>query len=470
MLALPIALLIPLLFLIPLAALPERYSLKLVVVSSFLLLLVVVYALVLANLYGFASLQASFSYLPGLQFSFSLTPFSQVLVLLAAVLVFVSSLLLESYIKESKKLYATLYLIISSSLVGVFSSSSLLPFYMFWEVSEIVMFFMIYSFGGYNRRYAAIKFLIFSLVSSLLLLLGIMLIFVGNTAHSLSIAYLVSSPSALEPGFALAAFILLALSFSIKLPIFPLHTWLPDAYSESPTPSTMLLAGVLSKFGAYGMLLLFLMMPFASSYAKILALAFAFSAFYSSFLAIRQANLKTSIAYVSMLDMAIIALGLSSFSAIGYAGSTYAMLSHGLIIALAFAIVGTVDNSFGTTLISKVRGVAKSMKGLAYSFVFASFAIVGLPLTSSFIADLLIFMSLVHAFGAIGVLPLLAILIVGIFLFWIVARMFFNVGEAIEPYEFPGYYSLFAISLLLGLILLFGILPSLLLSPLSVGL
>ena len=466
MLALLLILLAPLIFIIPVAVLPERYALKIALASSSIVLVLVAYAVIYANFYGFGYIQSSFPYLPGLQFSFSLNAISQILVILTSLLLFASSLLLQSYIKESRKLYAVLYLVISSSLLGVFLSSNLLPMYMFWEISEVVMFLMIYSFGGYNRRYASIKFLIFSVVSSLLLLLGIMLIYVGNSSHSLNIQYLISTKS-LTPGIALAAFVVLMLSFSIKLPVFPFHTWLPDAYFESPTPSTILLSGVMSKFGAYGMLLLFLMTPFASAYAKILAMAFAFSAFYASFLAIRQQNLKTSIAYISMLDMAIIAMGLSSFSPLGYAGALYAMLSHGFVIALAFAIVGVVDESFGTTLIDKVRGIAKSMKGLAYSFVFTSFAIVGLPATSTFIGDLLIFLSLVHSFSLAGIIPLLAVLMIGIFMFWIVAKMFFNVAEAIEPYSFPSRNSLLAITLLISFILLFGVFPSLLVSPLN---
>ncbi|MGC8676053.1 MAG: complex I subunit 4 family protein [Candidatus Micrarchaeia archaeon] len=472
MLLIPLIVLLPLAFLVPLALLGKRYSFAISAISAVAELALVIAAMALARVFGFAALSASFAYLPsiGIGLSFGMNAFTQVLALMTSVVMAAAALSARNFIKESQKLYNALLLLISASTFGVFLAGNFVMLYVFWEISEIAMFFVIYAFGGYNRRYASIKFLIFSLASSMLLLIGIMLIYSGLPAHTFDIGTALSTAKLIPQGMQTLILSLLLLSFMIKMPVFPLHAWLPDAYSEAPASGTMVLAGAMAKFGGYGMLLAFLMLPVASQYSAYIAIIFAFSAVYAGFVAIRQANLKTALAYASMVDMGIVALGLSAGNALGYAGALYAMFSHGIVIALMFLIAGTLDESFGTVLISKLRGVAKSMSSIAYSFLFGSFAMLGIPLTSGFIGDLLVFSGAVHAFGPVFLAPLLGLVLIGLFMFWLAERVFFNTSRAVEPYRQEPRSALYAVLLLACATIIIGVMPALFMPQISAAL
>ncbi|MEM0074280.1 MAG: NADH-quinone oxidoreductase subunit M [Candidatus Micrarchaeaceae archaeon] len=469
MLLIPIIVFLPLAFIIPLALLSYRHAFKITIIAAALTLVLVSAAMLIAHASSFNYLYTSFAYLQsiGVGFSFGITAFTQVLAIMTGIVFLAAAITGRSFIKESQKLYSALFLIILSSALGVFLSGNFFLLYVFWEIGEVAAFFVIYVFGGYNRRYAAIKFLIFSLASSMLLLIGIMLLYANLPTQTFSISYALSSASSIKASVQIAIFVLLLLSFMIKMPIFPLHTWLPDAYAEAPATGSMVIAGVLSKFGGYGMLLAFLMLPVAAHYSFYLAVLFAFSAVYAGFVAIRQVNLKKAIAYSSIVDMGIVALGISTASQLGYAGALYAMLSHGLVIALMFLVAGVVDESFGTLLITKLKGIAKSMESVAYAFMFGTFAIIGLPLTSGFIGDILIFSGLAKSVGPVFLIPLLGILLIGIYFFWLAERVFFNTSKAIEQYAPSPRSFAYASALLIAATIFFGVLPSLLLSTIG---
>jgi len=461
--------LLPLAFLIPLFALDTRVSFKISLASSAATFLLVIAALVLAHVWGFSSLSTSFAYIPsiGVGFSFSINAITQLLALMTSLVFLAAALTAKDFIKESEKLYNALFLISASSTLGVFLASNFFLLYVFWEISEVAMFFIIYIFGAYNRRYAAMKFILFSLASSLLLLIGIMVLYTYLPAHTFDIASAIQTAKGLPVRIQLAIFALLSISFMIKMPVFPFHTWLPDAHTEAPAPGSMILAGVLLKFGGYGMLLMLLMLPVAVHYSLYLALLFAFSAIYAAFVTIRQEHFKRAIAYTSVVDMGIVALGLSAANAYGYEGALYGMLSHAIVIALLFLIAGEVDEAFGTLLIQKIRGIAKSFKGAAYAFMFGSFAIAGLPLTCGFVADLLVFTGTVKSFGIVFLFPIIAILIISAFMFWLIERMFFNTSRAVEPFGEIGKSFAYASALLIVSTIFLGILPELLIGPIG---
>jgi NADH-quinone oxidoreductase subunit M len=461
---------LPFLFLIPLFFVSEKRAFALSLASALVVLAVAIGAVWLAQLQGFQSLSFQQGYIQslGITLDLELTRYSAIFVVMSAIVLFASALVASSFIKESQRIYNLLFLLTAGSTLGVFLAGNLFLFYLFWEISEVAMFFIIYIFGGYDRRYAAIKFIVYSIVASLFLLLGIMVIYSGLPMQTFSIASVISQSSSLPQATQLLALLLLSVAFLIKIPAFPFHSWLPDAHTEAPTTGSMILAGILLKFGGYGLLLMFLMLPLASAYALPLAALFGFSALYSAMVVIRQKHLKRMIAYTSIVDMGIASLGIASTSAVGVAGGLYAMLSHGIVISLLFLIAGAVDEAYGTLLIERLKGVAKNIPFLAYSFVFGVFALVGIPLTSGFIGDLLVFIGAFGAYSIGGITPLAAVLIIGAFLFLVIERVFFSASKAIEPHSNPRFGIKVAIAFLSLSAVLLGTVPSLLLSPFAV--
>lgn len=466
---LPIMVFLPLIFIIPLFAVSEDRSFTIAIASATFLFIMAVVSAYVGLSQGFGTLSFSSTYIPylGINFELALNGYTNILVLMSSVVILAAAMVSRNFIKESARTYNILFLLIQSAAFGFFLSGNLFLLYVFWEISEFSMFFMIYIFGGYDRRYAAIKFLIYSLTASLFLLIGIMVLFTYGPVHSFSIQTLVSQDASLPAWAQITAMLLLLTAFLIKMPVFPFHAWLPDAHTEAPTTGSMILAGILLKFGGYGLLLLFLLLPFASGYAKYMAVLFGISAIYAAFIAIRQTHLKRLIAYTSIVDMGIVALGLASSSVLGNTGAVYAMLSHGLVISLLFLIAGVIDESFGTMLIEKVKGVVKSLPGLAYSFVFSVFAFAGIPLTAGFIGDILIFTGAYGRFGLLGLAPLGAVFVVSAFMFLLVEKVFLNSSAAVEPIFNPKRSDYYAIAFLMLAAVVFGVLPFLLLAPFS---
>lgn len=474
MLLLLIALLLPLLALVPLTFLGRRYAFSISIAAALLVFITVAVAayVSIAMPSGFSLMSASFAYIPslGIGLSLGLNAYTLVLALLTVIVFLAASLPVKNFVKESEKLYSALFLILLTSTLGVFFAGNFIALYVFWEISDFVMFFMIYIFGGYNRHYASLKFLIFSITSSLLLLIGILLLYSSLPQHTFDISYALANAKGISTNVQTLIVSLLLIAFAIKMPIFPLHTWQPDAYSEAPPPSAMVLSGVMSKFGGYGMLLLFMLLPLASHYSIYVAILFGFSALYMSIVTLRQANFKRVIAYASAADMGIVAMGISAANAYGYTGALYLMLSQGLVIALLFLIAGTLDESFGTPLIDKLRGVAKSMQGVAYSFLFAVFALGGIPLTAGFVAELILFTGVVNSLGIVFLLPLAAVLLISVFMFWLAERMFFNISKAIEPFRLNPKSVNYSMLLLSLSIVLFGVVPAVLIGPIATAL
>lgn len=465
MLLLPIMLLVPLIFLFPLIVADKRYAHQITVAASSIVLILSVAVLYLVHSNGLSYVSASAIYVPALNigFSLSLSQSSLILLIMTAAVFFASSLVGEYFIGKVGRVYATVFLVAESASLGVFMAANLFLLYLFWEVAEVMVFFIIFLYGGYNRRYASIKFLIYSIISSLLLLIGIIVLYNSISPHTFDISAIVSASQSIPARAQLEVLVLFLVAFMIKMPAFPFHSWLPDAHTEAPTTGSMILAGVLLKFGGYGLYLMFLMLPLAAHYALYLFLIFLVSTIYSAYVCLNQRNIKRLIAYTSITDMGIVGVGITAMNLFGYNGAMYAMFNHGIAIALLFLIAGSLDEVYGTLEIDKIKGVIKNFPGMAYLFILGTFAALGLPLTAGFIADLLILIGAVGAFGAVGVIPIVGIIIIGAALFWLIERVFMSASKAVEPYNPLSGNVIVSGVFLIAISVLFGVLPFLLL-------
>ncbi|MEM3638482.1 MAG: NADH-quinone oxidoreductase subunit M [Candidatus Micrarchaeaceae archaeon] len=441
----------------------ERHSGKIAIATTLIEITLAFFSLYLFKTSG--NIAESFSYIPqfSIQLGFELNIISVFLVLLTSIVFFAASFANEFFIKEERRSYNALFLVTEAPTLGLFLSSNLFLFFIFWEVSIIALFFIIFHFGGYDRRYASIKFLSYSILSSGLLLVGILLLYFSMPVHTFSIAAITAGASAIPATAQTAIFILLMIAFMIKIPIFPFHLWVPDAYSEASPAGSMLLAGVLSKFGAYGMLLLFMILPVSKEYALYFAPIIIFSIIYSAIVALAQKEIKRMFSYLSIAEMGFVAFGIAEMNIYGFSGALFGMLSHAMIISLLFIIAYAVDKTIGTTVIRMLHGIVDAMPILAYATLFGVFAAVGLPLTSSFINDILIAFGGFKAFSLLGLAPLAMLIINGAYLFWLIGRSFISSQQPARVLLYPSRSLYAAVFILAAFIIIFGVVPQVLL-------
>lgn len=458
--------LIPFLAIFPIIFVEDEKTHFVAIIASLIVLLLTFLAVYLASQSGLASLSFSHVYISQINadINLQLTNISMILVVMTSIVFFACSLVGRYFIGKNAKLYNFIFMLSEAASLGVFLSGSLFLFYLFWEIAEILMFFIIFVYGGYDRRYAAIKFIIYSIISSLLLLIGIMMLYFYATPHSFDIFAIEQNASTIPFNIQFVVMILLAVAFMIKAPVFPFHSWLPDAHTEAPTTGSMILAGVLLKFGSYGLLLMFLMVPIAMHYAAIFAIIFSFSAIYGALVALRQTQLKRMIAYTSIVDMGIIALGISALNQYATAGALYGMLSHGIAISVLFLVAGTLDKVYGTLIINRLKGVIEFAPKLSYIFLFGVLTVIGLPLTTGFVSDLLIFIGAFSTFGASGLIAISAIVVVAAYFFWVMEKVFFTAKHPSELYDVVGKEVIYAGLFLILFAILFGVLPGVLLN------
>ncbi len=401
---------------------------KRIAIGSGIIILALAIAVLASAFYvkGFVGSVESVAYISqfGISFSLTATVAGIVLLLLTAIVSLAASITISRKFEDERNIYP-LIMLFEFSAIGLFLSSNLFLFYIFWDVGVIASYFLISSFGSGNRSHAANTFLIYSIFASAVLLLGIMLIYFYTPVNSFSISYIASHSSLIPSSIQSLLFLLFFVAFMVKMPIFPFHSWMQNAYTEAPTQGSMLISGVLSKFGAYGMLVLFSMFSFSSHFAKYAFVLGTISAFYAAFVIMRQKDLKSITAYSSMLESGIILVGISSLSAIGTAGALYLMLAHGLVMALMFAVIGGIEVSYGTRNIEALKGIIRESMGSAYSFLIGVFASTGLPLTAGFIADVLIFIGAISTYGLYGAIPLFSILLLGLYMYYVVNKSFF---------------------------------------------
>ncbi len=284
--------------------------------------------------------------------------------------------------------YMAAFLLLETMTIGMFSALDFLMFYIFFEAVLIPMYLIIGVWGGERRIHAAIKFFIFTLAGSLPMLLA--LVWMWHHAGTTDMITLMHTP--IPPHIQDWLFIAFLASFGVKAAVWPLHTWLPDAYGEAPLPGTIMLAAVLSKMGAYGFLRFSLpMLPQASAYFAPLMFALGImGVIYISFAALAQTDMKRMIAYSSVAHMGLIIVGIFTFTVIGIEGALFQMVSHGLVIAALFLCVGILLARGHSLRLDQLGGLATRMPVFAAFLMFFVMANVGLPGTSGFVGEILV--------------------------------------------------------------------------------
>jgi NADH-quinone oxidoreductase subunit M len=322
------------------------------------------------------------------------------LVVLTTLLMPIAVLSSWTAVSKRQMIYYALMLLLESAMIGVFVSLDLLLFYLFFEASLVPMFFLIGIWGGERRIYAAVKFFIYTAVGSLLMLVGIIAIYfihqqatgIGTFDYAVLMESLRGRLMLIAPRTELLLFLAFAFAFSIKVPLWPFHTWLPDAHTEAPTAGSVILAGVLLKMGTYGLLRFnFGLFPNASrQMAPVFITLAVIGIIYGALVAMVQPDVKRLVAYSSVSHMGFVVLGLFSFTEQGMQGALYQMLNHGVSTGALFLFVGMIYERRHTRMISDFGGLARPMPWFSALFVIASLSSIGLPFLNGFVGEFLI--------------------------------------------------------------------------------
>lgn len=302
-------------------------------------------------------------------------------------------ILASHHITTRLKEYMIAFLLMEGIILGVFAALDFVLFYLFFEAVLVPMFLIIGIWGGQNRIYAAFKFFLYTLIGSVLLLVA--LLYILDITHTAQIPLLMQELPKLPLNIQLWLWAAFFASFAVKVPMFPFHTWLPDAHVQAPTAGSVILAGVLLKLGAYGFLRFSLpMLPAASVYmADFIFILSLIAIVYTSMVALVQQDMKKLIAYSSVAHMGFVTLGIFTFSRQGLDGAIFQMISHGLVSGALFLCVGVVYDRMHTREIAKFGGLATRMPKYAMFFMIFTMGSVGLPTTSGFVGEFLTFMA-----------------------------------------------------------------------------
>ncbi len=371
-------------------------------------------------------------------------------------------------IKERQKEYYFLYLLLVMGMMGTFLSLDLFLFYVFWEIVLVPMYFLIGIWGGPRKEYAAIKFFLYTLAGSLFMLLGILALYFTSTPHTFNVIELMANPYAM--GFQKIVFLAFFLGFAIKVPIWPFHTWLPDAHVEAPTPISVILAGVLLKMGTYGFFRF--SYPFfpdaAQWFAPYMALLAVIGIVYGGFVALAQTDFKKMVAYSSVSHMGFVLLGLAAMNTNGFNGALLQMFNHGTITAGLFLLVGVLYDRAHTRDMNAFGGIGAQMPVYSGILIFFSMAALGLPGLAGFISEFLILLGGFQYSRVFAGIACVGIILAAAYLLYMIRRVL--LGPLNEKWSSLGDINkreIFTLVPLMIFVILVGVYPKVILNYLT---
>jgi NADH-quinone oxidoreductase subunit M len=404
------------------------------------------------------------------------------LVLLTGLLGF-CAILASWHISFRVKEYFVWLLLLQTAVMGLFASLDLLLFFLFWELELVPMYMLISTWGSGRKEYSAMKFLIFTILGGASMLVAIVAVFLSGDVGTFDMTRL------LEPGTMLssasvalplgALFWLFFAAFAIKLPTWPVHTWLPDAHTDAPTAASVMLAGVMLKMGGYGLLRINVgMFPERiQTYAWVLVALGVISVLYGAVVTLRQTDLKRLIAYSSVSHMGLVLVGIGSVAAAGevtttgLSGAAMQLFTHGTITGLLFLGVGLIYDKAHTRYIPDLGGLANRMPLTATAFLIAGLASLGLPGLSGFISEILVFFGAFPAFSWPTVLAVLGIILAAGYILWMMQRTLFGPGrEYFNNLTDASFVEAVPLALLVISIVVVGVYPAFLTEVFQAGL
>ena len=362
---------------------------------------------------------------------------------------------------------------INVAVLGVFAALDMFLFYVFWEFSLIPMAFLIGIWGGARRRYAAVKFFVYTFTASLVMLLGFMYLYFNAGQRDFSFEAVQAGAASIGVGAQRWLFLALFVGFATKFPVVPLHTWLPDAHVEAPTAGSVILAGILLKLGSYGLIRIALPMAPAGAQAwvPLMFVIAVVSMLYASIVCLVQRDYKKMVAYSSIGTMGLVLLGIAASVAtgdpLGLVGANFMMLAHGFISPALFMLCGMLQHNLGTRDIPLMGGLADRLPRTSFWLVVFSMAGLGLPGLAAFVAEFQIYSATWDAFGWLVFIPLLYLIFSAAYYLWAAQRALF--GPFVERPEVDyhhaydtHWFELTALAILFGLTLAYGVWPRLL--------
>jgi len=366
---------------------------------------------------------------PPINYHLGVDGLSALLILLTGFLTPLCVLVSWTSITQRVKEFFIFLLTLETGMIGVFASLDLVLFFVFWEVMLIPMYFLIGIWGHERRVYAAMKFILYTMVGSALMLVGILYLYSRTgTFDLLRILEGFTTNPILSPSVERWLFLAFFVAFAIKVPLFPFHTWLPDAHVEAPTAGSVILAGVLLKMGTYGMLRFCLpLFPHASrEFAPLIIVLAIIGIIYGALVAMVQPDLKKLVAYSSVAHLGFCVLGIFVLDIQGMEGAIYQMFSHGVSTGALFILVGLLYERRHTRLIREFGGLATSLPVYSTFFLIVTLSSLGLPMLNGFVGEFLIIVGSYHSRAVYAALAALGVVLAAVYLLWMYQRVFYG--------------------------------------------